>query len=75
MKLNQTLLDALTACGASDVEMASITSYYADQLTAAKATVDQLKVNIESLQTQLAEAETRAGIISAAIGKFVVPDA
>ena len=75
MKLNQTLLNALTTCGATDVEMASITSYYADQLMAANATVDQLKANIESLQTQLAEAEARKDLIAAAIGKFVVPDA
>ena len=75
MKLNQTLIDALTICGATDTEMVSITSYYEDQLTAANATVDQLKANIESLQTQLQEATARAVLISAAIGKFVVPDA
>lgn len=74
MKLDQKLIDALTACGATEIEMASITAYYADQLIAANATVDQLKANIESLQTQLAEAEQRAAIISAAIGKFVISD-
>jgi hypothetical protein len=75
MKLNQTLQDALTACGATDIEMVSITSYYADQLVNAQATVDQIKANIESLETQLQEATARAALISAAIGKFVVPDA
>lgn len=75
MQLNKTLIDALSALGASDVEMASITAYYADQLTNAQATVDQIKANIESLQKQLGEETERAGRIVAAIGKFVVPDA
>lgn len=71
MKLNQTLLDALTACGATDAEMGSITAYYADQLTAAHASVEQIKANIESLQTQLSEETARAARIADAIGKFV----
>ena len=74
MKLNQTLSNALISCGATDIEMSSITSYYADQLVNAQATVDQIKANIESLQTQLEEATARAALIGAAIGKFVVPE-
>lgn len=74
MKLNQTLIDALVSCGATETEMASITAYYADQLTVAQANVAQIEANIESLQTQLAEAKAHAQAIEVAIGKYVVPD-
>jgi hypothetical protein len=74
MKLDQKLIDALTACGATAIEMASITAYYADQLVAANATVDQIKANIESLQKQLEEETARAERIRDAIGKFVVSE-
>lgn len=72
MQLNPKILDALTACGATDVEMASITAYYADQMVNAQATVDQIKANIESLQKQLGEETARAELIQTAISKFVV---
>ncbi|TPM92738.1 hypothetical protein [Mesorhizobium sp. B2-1-3A] len=74
MQLNQQIIDVLTTLGATETEMASITAFYADQLIAAQAAVDQLEANITSLQTQLAEAQERAGTITAAIGKFVVAE-
>ncbi|CAN7598552.1 hypothetical protein LJR234_004628 [Mesorhizobium amorphae] len=74
MQLNKTILDALASCGATEAEMASITAYYADQLTAAEASVAQIRANIDSLQMQLGEESARADVIRIAIAKFVVAD-
>ncbi|RUW55038.1 hypothetical protein EOA32_03170 [Mesorhizobium sp. M1A.F.Ca.ET.072.01.1.1] len=74
MQLKQEILAALAACGATEAEIASITSYYADQLTAAQAAVDQINDNIASFQTQLMEATAHRDAIGEAIGKFVVSE-
>jgi hypothetical protein len=71
MQLKPEILSVLSALGATEPELASLTSYFADQLTAAEASVAQIQANIESLQTQLGEQQARASAISAAIGKFV----
>lgn len=75
MQLKPEILSVLNTLGATDIELASLTSYFADQLIAAQATVTQLQANAASIQTQIGEAQAHADAIQAAIAKFVVPDA
>ena len=74
MQLKPEILSVLNTLGATDPELASLTSYFADQLTAAEATVAQLKTNAQSIQTQIVESQARVEAIQAAIGNFVVAE-
>ncbi len=74
MQLKPEILDVLAKLGATDPELASLTSYFADQLTAAESAVAQIHANIESLQKQLGEETARAERIRAGIGKFVASE-
>lgn len=72
MQLKPEIINVLTTLNADQTEIDSLTSYFADKLTQAKANASQIDTNILSLQTQKTEALALIDILTAAIGKFVV---
>lgn len=71
MNLKSEITDVLDSLGATEQEKSRLVEYFASRAAEASGLVVALEANIESLQTQLAEAIALRDATLAGIAKFV----